>query len=662
MLTVGRLIDRMKKNGGFISNENDVYLRDALYSSQTDAHLQANDRDLFRPITKAVSELAVTTADYNEAKTISPNVSDFLVEYKDNHRLALAELYLYAQHALERNREMRKRNERVQGERPMQYESGSGMGDGEAQAVLDWFGRKPFGASFNSTTNPNSIRMRMRAIISSTNDIRVASGLTPDYRNSTYPDGSPVDVYEDYVPIRGFLGEAIIRDEEVEDFARTGKGFNIRGKEDFSALGRISMGRDLMAHAMMQNQETIVRAGKNKVARSFRQLILDNPTQMSDTAEIMRMPKTKWTFDKTTGLVVERRDTSVDTDPSVLKGKIDGQTFYIKIKDKRIAKAMGAKTGMGNDTAIRALLKGLNWVNRGLAATRTSLNPEFMVNNMLKDLQSALINISEYDQKGVRSKIIASVFPALNGVRKGLRKGDRTSEWPKVYDEFQQYGGHTAVFGIRELEDTIKTINKHFQEDFSGPMGKVKQPIQWIGKFVGDYNLAIENGTRLAAYKTLRDKYLELSGDPTDPANQRRAKEMAAFAAKNLTVNFNMGGESKSVMSALYMFFNASMQGSMALLNPFIRSRKMKKIWAGVVVAGAVQDLLMSMLSPEDDDGEKTYDKIPEHILERNMVFMDPFGHVGAWLLQDTHALPDERHPQLGPLARQGGTRQGHAG
>lgn len=626
MLSIGRLIDRMKKNGGFITNENDVYLREQLYSSQTDAHLTANDKDFYKPMMDTIQGLSVTRRDYDEARTISPRVAGFLDGYKVNHKHALAELYLYAQHALERNALMKKRNERIAGERPMQYEAGSGMGDGEAQAVLDWFATKPFAREFMEPTNPNSVRSRMRAIVRSTNDIRVASGLTPDFRTLLHPDGTPVDTYQDYVPIRGFLGEASLRDEDMSDFAKTGKGFNIRGKEDYSALGRESMGRDLIAHAIMQNQETIVRAGKNKVAQSFRKLILDNPAQMAGVAEILQMPRTKYRYDVKTGTVVQSVDNQVMTDPTVLKGKVDGQQFYIKMKDDKIVRAMGSKSGLGSNTGMHSLIKGLAAVNRFLAATRTSYNPEFMIANMLRDLEAAMVNLSEQKRKGVRRKVIASVLPALNGVRQSLRSGNPTGEWAKVHEEFRRHGGHTAVFGIRELADTIDHINQHLAEDVSGGMSKVKQPIRWIGKFISDYNLAIENGTRLAAYKVLRDQYLELSGDPHDAQNQLRAKEMAAFAAKNLTVNFNMGGEAKPIMTAFYMFFNASMQGSMALLNPFIRSRRMKYVWASVLAAGAVQDMLMSMLSPEDDDGEKTYDKIPPHVLEHNMVFMDPFG------------------------------------
>ena len=628
MLSVGRLIDRMKKNGGFITNENDTYLREQLYSSQVDALLTANNRDYYKKMMDTITGLHVTQRDVDEAKTIDEKVATILKQYK-NPKHALAELYVYAQHARERNLLMRQRNERIAGDRPQQYEAGSGLGDGTAQAVLDWFASKPFAREFNDPTNDNSVRSRMRAIIKNTNDIRVQSGLTRDFRTMIHPDGRPMDIYEDYAPIRGRIDEEATwrgEDDINEFFGKTGKGFNIRGKEDFSALGRESLGRDLIGNAILQNQETIVRAGKNKVVQSFRQLILDNPAAMSEVAEIIDRGRTKYTYDTKTGVVRQTTDTKMMTDPMVLKGKHEGQQFYIQMKDPRIAKAMGSKSGLGNSTGMNSLMKGMLGVNRFLAATRTSWNPEFVVSNVMRDLQSAMVNLTEQGRKDVRRKVVASVFPAMKGVWQSVRSGNMTNEWAKVHEEFRRHGGHTSVMGIRQMSDSVNRINKELAQDVSGNINKVKKPIKAIFDFMNDYNLAAENGTRLAAYKILRDQYLELSGDPHNPQNQLRAREMAAFAAKNMTVNFDMGGEYKGNMTAAYMFFNASIQGTAAMLNTAIRSPRVRKMWAGIIVAGAVQDMLMSMLSPEDDDGEKTYDKIPEHVLEHNWILMDPFG------------------------------------
>jgi hypothetical protein len=636
MLHIGKLIDEVRKNGGVVTNENDVYLREALYSGRVDEQINSHSRDLFDPLAKAMRALTVTEANATELKNLNDAAKSIMEEYK-NHKLGMSEAALYALHAKERNAEMGRRNARFRLGQVQQTE-GSGMTDNQADEILNWFASKPFGAKFLSETDPNSVRSLYRKIIASTNDVRVAGGLNPDFRTMTYDDGSPVDVYKDYAPIRGFLQEHPSRDNQTEVFARTGKGFNVRGAEDPSATGRgffidpttgariQSLGRDLIANAILQNEEAIIRAEKNKVDNAFYKLLTDNPAQMHHVATEIHQPITKWTYNKTTGNVQRSADPTPMNDPNVLKFKVDGQQKMLEIHDPRMARAMGMREGLG-DTGMDAVYRASRAVVRVFSNLVTSLNPEFTVKNLLRDLITVLANLTEVEANGVRGKIIAGIGPAFQGVRRALRSGDRTSEWAKVFEEFQQVGGRTAFQGISTFEDSINKVNRGMQLEGEGTyLTKSWGGIKAVGQFVEDYNLAVENATRLSVYKNLRDLFLSQSSDPTSPANIQRAKERAAFMAKRMTVDFNMGGEMKPVLSALYMFYNASLQGSMAMINPLIRSRKMKYVWGSVVTAGVLGDMLNAAISPEDDDGEKIYDKIPDYVLEHNLVLVDPFG------------------------------------
>ena len=53
---------------------------------------------------------------------------------------------------------------------------------------------------------------------------------------------------------------------------------------------------------------------------------------------------------------------------------------------------------------------------------------------------------------------------------------------------------------------------------------------------------------------------------------------------------------------------------------------KMPLIDRLVMVAGVLQDQLLAFTSEEDEDGQLMADKIPDYILEHNLVFRDPFG------------------------------------
>jgi hypothetical protein len=626
MQPLAKLIDRVKKNKGFIATENDAYLQSTLFPSQTDFQLSEADRLYYKPLKDAINATRVTRADADEAGKLNVGAGWVVQNYPHNPHLALAELYLYAQHAIERNIIMRQRNENTSRHGLPEWEYGSGIRDDDATEILDWFKSKAFGSQFNDENNPNSVRSRQRALIKYTNDTRVGMGLNPDFRIMKHTDGSPVDIYKDYAPLRGFLGEDISSDSESEAFLKTGKGFNIRGKEDFAAAGRNSYAADLVATSIMQNQESIVRGNKNKVGQRFYNMVLENPKELADVAAIEPSPRMKWQYIPSTGRVRLVPDQRLHSDPSVLKVKVGGEQKYIKIRDERLARAMNSPTNLGQ-TGFNTMLKWVANLNRMMIVMRTSWNPEFILPNWEKDVSSALINLGEHEKSGLRKAVLKAVLPAAAGIRKALRSGDMNTEWGRVYQEFQTFGGHSGFYGIHELYDTIHKVNKEFAKDMSGSPDKFwKTAVPALGRLVSDYNTAVENSTRLSVYKTLRDHYLAQTNDPNNPTNQKRAKEMAAFAAKRMTVNFNAGGETRPILNSFYMFFNASMQGTMALVEPMIRSKKVRRMWGTVLAAGILQDLLMSALSPEGDDGKLEYDTIPDYVLEHNLVLLDPLG------------------------------------
>ena len=126
-----------------------------------------------------------------------------------------------------------------------------------------------------------------------------------------------------------------------------------------------------------------------------------------------------------------------------------------------------------------------------------------------------------------------------------------------------------------------------------------------------NYNTVVENGVRVATFKALIDRGF--------------SKERAAQAARNVTVNFAKGGEYKTFMNSWYLFYNASIQGSFALANAALRSPRVRKLWIASMMFGLIQDQLLA-LGGEDEDGKRVYDKIPDYVLEKNIILPDVFG------------------------------------
>ena len=95
-------------------------------------------------------------------------------------------------------------------------------------------------------------------------------------------------------------------------------------------------------------------------------------------------------------------------------------------------------------------------------------------------------------------------------------------------------------------------------------------------------------------------------------------------------------------MNSLYLFYNASIQGSFALMTAATRSKKVRAIWMSAVVAGFLQDQMLSMMSEEDEDGQKVVDKIPDYVLEHNFVIK--LGGLGG---RSTHEYTTAIRPKL---------------
>ncbi|ECO0900725.1 hypothetical protein AA449_19290, partial [Salmonella enterica subsp. enterica serovar Newport] len=133
----------------------------------------------------------------------------------------------------------------------------------------------------------------------------------------------------------------------------------------------------------------------------------------------------------------------------------------------------------------------------------------------------------------------------------------------------------------------------------------------------------VENALRLSAYKHGRDAGM--------------SRQQAASLAKNLTVNFNRRGELGTVLNSLYMFANASTQGTANMIRALGRLEgngpllqrlrwsnlnRTQKLSLAAVGAGYLLASLNRAGAGQDDDGVNWYDKVPDYVKEHNLVVM----------------------------------------
>ena len=591
MLPVGRMMQELKKAGAKITDAFDAYLQEELYHGRVGAEVESRQKTIYKDAVTAVKNLNISEPKIAELKTLSK----FFEQASENYpskKLAIADAVLYATHAMERNAFI------LRGD-PSNI-SGSGMTDGEAAAILAWVAT----LDASSIAELQNVQASVRAIVRDTNDSRANYGLTPEELRT---DSN----FNSYVPLRGKNDPV---DAESETSTRlSGKGFGVRGREDQRALGRSDYATDILATSFNQNQNTVVRGERNRVGQAFIKMLQAEPDKTRGYGRILDRLPTMRTRDQS-GKVVVVRDPTAAQDPNIFVAKVDGKDVYVELSDVRIANALKGGDGTGA-SSVGGLTRAMGKLNRYLSSINTSYNPEFIITNIIRDIQTAGVNVQQFDAEGMITSMRKDYAKALKGIHNAIRKGDKDSEWAKIYADFVRDGGQNSANPMNSVSDQIANIENVLgdiaEDGVRGRFNKMKNSfagdkVGSIFRLLEDYNTVAENAIRVTVYKGLKEKGF--------------TNERAAQAARNVTVNFGKGGENKAFMNSWYLFYNASLQGSFALFNGLVRSPKVRKVWGGLVAYGLMQDFINSLISEEDEDEILVYDKIPDYILEHNLV------------------------------------------
>lgn len=582
--------ENIRKTGGKIDDSNIAYMAEELFHGKAENDLNVMKERYVQPLAKLLADYKIAQADLDE--------------------------YLYARHAPERNAHIAKIN-------PKMPDGGSGMTNAEAAEIMQRVRNSGKQAQYDRLAGIiDDMLARRREII----------------REAGLEESGVVDAwqkaYRYYVPLKGQDVDGVVSQP------RTGKGFTIGGRESKQAMGRASRAQSPSTQAIQDLSESLIRNRKNEVGNAFLKLVQDNPDKdywqvftddRPDTMRVIAERKDQETGE-TIREVVERPVPMAMMADRYFTTKKDGKTYYIKLHDPRLMRAM---KNMGPETS-NAVIRTLGKVNRFLATVNTSYNPEFLVSNFIRDVQTAVMNLkaeqgrSDGKLKGLDNlsalAVVKDSRSAMSAVYASLRGKTLTgkgAQWQKVWKEFVEDGGKTGWFNMGDLEGQQKEMDRLVSLAKGGWKGQSIGAWHSFLNLVEDANGAVENALRLSAYKHARDAGL--------------SRQQAASLAKNMTVNFNRRGEQGALMNSLYMFANASIQGTANLVRtlghlngdgPLLERLRWKnlnvpqKIALAAVGAGYLLGSLNRSVAGEDDDGVNWYDKVPYHVKERNLVIM----------------------------------------
>ena len=420
-----------------------------------------------------------------------------------------------------------------------------------------------------------------------------------------------VSQYKYYVPLKGKNYEGDLEDLLDTMGVSTGRGFDIRGDELGFAFGFKPGDRHthpIIPQGVVDIEEAIIRAEKNRVGQAFLALVEEFPND--DIYEVSKdVHRRVW--DKTTGEVKLVKDAFANRADNVFSVKKDGEEFYITIKDARLASAM---KNIGSEP-MGAAIKIMAGMNRFLAKVNTTLNPEFMVANFLRDVQTAGFNLSTEEYKALRSAALGNIPAAANGIRKAegfTTEADISDDpWVERYNEFVEAGGKIGFFGYNDVLSKARAIDKQIKRAGPGAVNMGIRHAVAVGQVIERGNTVVENATRLSAYVAAREAGM--------------SKKKAAALARNLTVNFNKKGEAGQIMNAIWLFSNASVQGTFRMGHAVLRSPSVQRMVAAQVVGSfAMAALNRGIAGDDEEDGLNYWDKLGDWHKERNLVVMIP--------------------------------------
>lgn len=461
--------------------------------------------------------------------------------------------YLYYKHAPERNAVLGKK--------------AAGITTEEALEGLRKIESSPEGAKIKELAD------RVRNLNEQTLDVLRQSGVISDELYTTLRKK-----YKNHVPLNRIF-------EESEDVGAilSGRGFDVRSTGIKRAKGSEREVDDILENVVTNYEQAILRSEKNIVDQATLAFARKNKDALGNLLEIKK-PKAIGKDFK--GRIL----TEKTNDPTVLQLFENGKPVWIKINDPHLAIAL---RNVGREK-LGGLLNAVASFTRLYSGLATRFNPEFALPNKIRDLQETAVYLAS--QKGVgfsgatktasRDLLQQNTKAVLDGIR------GKNTEGARLYKELKELGGTTGGFGLstkQQVELNLKDLEKLANS-------KTKRIGDNLVKYIDNWNTIFEDSTRLSVYR--------------QALKQGLSKERAAFLAKEASINFNRMGKGGPIINALWMFSNASIQGTTKMIRALKNPKVLGATVSAVGSATAVVNQWNDRIDPEWRDKVSKWDRL----------------------------------------------------
>ena len=511
-----------------------------------------------------------------------------------------------------------------------------------------------------------SLGKAIKAMTQNTLDKSFESGLMD---RKVYDELSK-DMYDYYIPLRGFEETT---SEEVYAYLDQDRGaFNAPLKR---AKGRNSKSDNPIAYLKSIAESGIMQGNRNKMKQSFLNMVINNPSDLVSVREgvwvIYNQASGEWEAASAPAITnnatpadveaameawEQQMEQAAQNDPNIKKvseaadvpyrvvgNRMDqhqvivkrlGKSYTLTINgNPRLAMAINGQTNpnnTSNDGKVAAFVNNkIGAINRSLAAWYTTRNPDFVASNFMRDTfyTNTIVRAKEGNAYANKfHKNYATVLPKMLGLFRKYENGtlDPADQTEAAFLDFMMNGGETGYSNLKDVEEIKKQISKELK-------GNRFAKVEALAEKLDILNRAVENTARFAAYLTSRE--------------EGRSIAKSIFDAKEISVNFNKKGAGGTFFGmtgqtwfgnlaamvgasgrALYVFFNAAIQGSTNLMHVMkVNPKGTSAGLAAMFLMGAVVPFLFG----GDDDDEKDYYDLPEHVRRNHLIIP---GAGDAWI------------------------------
>ena len=546
-------------------------------------------------------EEALTRNLQKKVDQVENDISQAALKGQDTAEL-LADFDLYAQckHAAERNRTIAERNG-VEYDADYYYGMGKvdrggervGLSENVANEIVREL-REKYGDKFSHFEDAQKKLVEINR-----EDIRnrVASG-----RLSAQDANQYLYRWQDYVPLKTDMAK-------LEPDGFNSSTASMRRNEFMKARGRgnADIADSPFAASVLQAEQGIRGSVKNELLNVAANLVEHAADKGNAIGEIVRgetLPKgAGWTFTLSDGTKVTAGGSMrlAENRPDVLLFKRNGELMAIRIDKGANGRGLALSKAISGENMGR-WGSGTEWVPRmthWMSAMRTQYSPEFIVSNLLSDhLEAYQALVGRYGIKGgskTFAKMVASEISNFKALRNYLKTGMMTRDVGEAVRAGLLTKGGVASEGFEGKEQSIRSHIEEFRRkqkkwrDMSAA-DWAKNGWSNIRDFISFANEMAEYSTRMGIFSALKKQGVSV-------------KDAVKFA-RDATVNFNRKGTAMPLINGLYMFANASVQGTVRSVQAMRdeHGKELVGLLVGIGVAKAVLDNVLG----DDEEREKS--------------------------------------------------------